>query len=194
MSIPALLTGISGYIATKLCASSDERKRVQPRWGSDGAPLGAWKTGMGWFVGVYFGGAQAISRESYNLNYTVGIDVTRMLPLLDTTRKTTELLVDNELLDKAERIAELIMSGRSLIANACNTALAGSWQDTKGGFHQNFETGTISPMKTPGPEWCQKATAEGRSQSGENFPIGVISMSFSGLIWWKHLDNLFNGV
>lgn len=195
MSIHALLHGVSDYLGTKVSElypvgdlRTAAKLKVQPRWGNNGAPMGAWRTAMGWYIGVYFGGARGGARESYGLRYTVGIDFTRMIPDAPSgEQRTDKLLEDAEIYDVAGRISELMLGGRSIVANACTTALAGTWQEGKGLFRENFEECEISPLKTPGPEWCLQ-----KLKKASDVPnIAVISLSCSGIVWRKNFSNLF---
>ena len=195
MSIPALLNGIAGYLSTKIAdgypaldQTSAEKKFVA-RWGANGAPLGMWKTSMGWFGGVYFGGARGSAKADghYCLRYTVSVDITRLIALVGTgNAKTEKLLSENDLADKANRVSELLLSGGSIIANVCNTALTGTWQSGKGLFHENFEECSISTVSQPGPEWVHGVPGQEPAPN-----LNVITVSASGLAWRKNFENLY---
>lgn len=196
MSIPALLNGVADFLGTKLAAAETDpakqalaQKKVAARFGDNGAPLGMWVPSMGWFVGVYFGGARGSARADghYCLRYTVGIDITRLIALVGTkNEKTAKLLSENDLHDKANRISELMLSGASILANACNTALVGTWQENLGRFHENFEECTISNVTEPPPSWVN---ADAKEVGPGN--LSKITITASGLAWRKNFENLY---
>ena len=190
MSIQALLNGVTSVIATAMDTGSPPSERVLARWGNNGAPYGAWKTGMGWFAGVYYLGETGGARESSKTVYRVGVDLTSMAPLKFSGKPRVDyFLTDGEFFTKLKRIANLICSSNSIVANACNTALTGTSEEGKGRFQQNFEDYTISGPRGENAEWCLLEEEEPSKVP----PIVVASLSFSGLVWWEPLANLYTG-
>lgn len=187
MSIPALLNGVASYLGTALTATD----KVKARPGADGRPGAAYKRGMKWFIGVYFGGCQGgPGVESHERRYTVGIDITWSLVTVPTQLKGTVITDPSDsLLELSNKVFELMLGGRSLVATAMNGVLGGS--QTSGAFHENFNTGTISPVKNPDPvSWVLAAE---NPTAGQEEALDVVSMTFSGIVWRKYLSNLFGG-
>lgn len=183
MSIPALLLGCSNAIQTAF----GQTVTVGPRI-IDGAPWGAYKRGMGWYVGVYFAGSTMVGGESYYETYSLGIDLTRVLTSVPTAKKGEWFLQDKELFDMAGRLSQLMLAGRGKIATACNAALAGTWEDGRGVFREQFHTGNRGKASEKGPEWILGEPSE--RQTGA---IIIIPQTFTGLRWWKKLEETFEG-
>lgn len=187
MSISALLSGTAAYLETKLSASTGQ---VKARSGADGRPAGAYKRGMPWFIGVYFGGAQGGGVESHARKYTVGVDITWSLVTAPTQLKGGIVsAASGSLFELTNQVFELMLAERSVVATALNAVLGGS--QTSGAFHENFDQGTISPVKNPDPvSW---ALAHENPRPGEEEALDVVSMSFTGIVWRKYLSNLYGG-
>jgi hypothetical protein len=188
MSIPALLRGSAQILQTAM-DSGNPSERILPRWGKNGAPLGAWKTSMNWFAGVYFLGASGSARESSKTVYRVGVDLTQMVPLKFSGKNRNDLLNDGEFFARLNHIAELLCSSNSKVANACNAKLAGTSEEGQGRFQENFSDYTISAPRDEGPEWTLSEPSETQTVA----PTVVCTLTFSGLVWWKPLANLYTG-
>lgn len=183
MSVPALLKGCTEALQTALGETFVCGERPL-----DGAPWAAYKTGKGWYVGVYFGGAQAIGGESYRVSYTLGVDLTRVAPTIRTADKGKWFLQDGELFAVAGRISQFFLTGRGIIQTACNAALAGQWEEGKGCFREQFHSGNMGKALDKGPEWI--AAVPGERQPGA---IIALPMTFSGLQWWQLLSETWQG-
>lgn len=187
MSMSALVTGVASYLGTKLSATN----QVKPRPGADGRPGGAYKRGMPWFIGVYFAGCQGgPGVESHERRYTVGVDITWSLVTAPTQMKGAIVSAGTDsLFELSSKVFELMLGGRSIVATAMNAVLGGT--QTVGAFHENFNTGTISPVKNP--DAVSWVLAHENPRPGEEEALEVVSMTFTGIVWRKCLVNLFGG-
>lgn len=183
MSIPALLKGCSTLLQTALGSDITVGPRIV-----DGSPWGAYKTGMKWYMGVYFAGATTKGGESYEVTYSLGIDVTRVVSIVPTKSLGEWFLQDRELFDMVGRVNQLFLSGRGLVATACNAALADSWEDGKGTFREQFHSGNVGKAVEKSPEWI--LGVPGERQTGA---IIAVPQTFGGLKWWKLLSETWEG-
>lgn len=170
MSIPALLKGCTQLLQTAL--GEDFAVGERPL---DGSPMAAYKRGSGWYVGVFFAGASVMSNEDFVATYTLGVSLTRSVPLKKTAN-TQWFLEDGELFARAGRISQLLMSGRGKVLTACNAALAGQWEEGRGDFHEQFFTSNIGRTEEKSPDWLVGVPGEKQTAA-----LLVVPMTFTGL-------------
>jgi hypothetical protein len=182
VSIPALLKGTATALRDALGQDWTVGERI-----IDGSPWGAYKAGMGWFLGVYFAGGTAVGGESYDVTYSVGIDLTRIMPTVPTKKLGDWFLKDGELFDMAGRVNQFMLRGRGIVATACNAALAGTWEEGRGTFREQFHTGNVGRAVEKSSDWVLSAD---RKQTGA---IIVFPQTFNGLRWRKLLSETWGG-
>jgi len=178
VSIPALLKGCVTLLRESLGEEFDVGERPL-----DGAPIAAYNRPSGWYVSVYFAGAQLIGGESFASIYTLGVDLTRSVPLKKTA-DTKWFLQDGEFLARAHRISQLLCSGRGLVANVCTAALAGLWEEGRGRFYEQFHSGNMGRVVEKSPDWLAGVPGERQKAA-----ILVIPMTFTGVVWRMNLEN-----
>lgn len=183
MSIPALLKGTANLIRSAV----DTTVVMVGERITDGAPHGAYERGKGWYIGVYFAGFMGVSSASYELTYSVGVDITRVIQNVPSKPRGAKLLEDGELWDMAARVTETVMAAAGKAAVACNAALAGSWQDGKGLFREQFHTTNCGKPRGEGPDWILGVPTERQTDD----PILVLPLTFGGLKWRKLLSELW---
>lgn len=177
-----MLKGVATYLSEKLGSGFPVGERV-----NDGAPHGAYKRVMNWYVGVYFAGFTGESGNGhYSLQYSIGVDLTRVCPLIPSAVRGGKLTEDGEYFDVAGKISQLLLSGRGKIRVACNAALVGTWEEGKGAFFEQFHTVNVGKSRGAPPEWILGSSDENQPDN----PINVITLTATGLKFRKLINEV----
>lgn len=155
---------------------------------TDGAPLGSYRRGRGWFFGVYFNGFTGMSSTHYEVTYSLGLDITRIAPEVPTGKQGEWFLKDGELWDMVGRTSQLMLAAQGKVAVACNAALAGTWEDGRGAFREQFHTCNVGKGRAESPEWVLGVQGENNRSA-----VVVVPLTFNGLKWRKLLSENWTG-
>ena len=118
------------------------------RPGKSGKPYAAYKGG-GWYYGLYFDGCHNGPSQdgmSLELVYSVGIDITRVLPQIPTAKRGEWLTHRDELYCRGMSIYQMMLRFDSVLATYCNTALESRYNIPAGAgiaFYEDFSTGSM---------------------------------------------------
>lgn len=150
---------------------------VRSRPGQDGSPGHSYKGGE-WFYGVYFAGASGgfpVSQEDFTVSLGVGLDITRGVFKVPTGGQGDFTDQNDELLDKAGQLAEVLMNPDWAIAEFCNAQLAET-RNPNGRFYEHFDQVTISPVRYESCTWI------GANEGDEKCPtLLVVSIAVAGI-------------
>lgn len=157
------------------------------RHGGNGKPFGGYQGG-GWFYGLYFGGKQVISDAlSYEVIYTLGLDITRVWPFVPTAKRGDFAVMHAEFYQKCDQLHQFFLKCDSFITNYCNAALETQYNLTNSPgccFYEDFCSGSMSADRFESAEWIAAEAEE-----PENAPsISVVSMTFTGMKYVQPLE------
>lgn len=177
MSVPALLLGVADRLAGVV---PDDNIGVRP--GGNGRPAYGFQGKA--YVGVYFAGGRTPgsgSVEDFELEYTVGVDVTWTVAAVPTRKRGEFVVEQGKLLDLAGLVAMRLMKGDSAVRNLCQAHL-GELKDA-GTFFENFDSCRFSPTREESPGWLGREADDTKCPS-----ILVATVTASGLKYHRTLE------